>query len=127
MWVAGPCFVWVAVSEALFWVSVGYFGWVGVSEGGWENILGRWGWVGIGALFDNALFKLLFFSFTLLTNSKSYRILLQTKMFLDLTICKILKRDRNDEAENTAHLKIASSVLLEINCTPIIIWNVRNF
>ena len=48
-------------------------------------------------------------------------------MFLDWTICKIWKRDRNDEAENTAHLKTASSVLLEINCTPIIIWNIRNF
>ena len=56
MWVVGPYFVWVTVSEALFWVSVGCFGWVGhyfglVGVNGVYRTLfwvggGQWGWVG---------------------------------------------------------------------------------
>ena len=42
MWVIGPYFVWVTVSEALFWVSVDCFGWVGMSRGLWGIILGKW-------------------------------------------------------------------------------------
>ena len=50
IWVIGPYFVWVTVSEALFWVSVGYFGcmghYLGVGEWGW--IGNCFGWVGVG-------------------------------------------------------------------------------
>ena len=62
MYVIGPYFVWVAVSEALFWVSVDYFEWVWVGKGVWGIIfmgiiLGGWDWVGVGTLFDNTPFN----------------------------------------------------------------------
>ena len=44
-----------------------FFGWVGMSVGVWVIILGEWRWVGmsgsewVGALFDNALSKYIFY------------------------------------------------------------------
>ena len=37
------------------------------------------------------------------------------------------RREEEDGTENTAHLKITSSVLLEIHCTQIITLDVMNF
>ena len=81
MWVIGPYFMWVAVSEVI--LSVGYFRWVGggalywASGVGWDIIFGwvcvsglygaliwkegggvgiilsGWKWVSVGALFNN--------------------------------------------------------------------------
>ena len=47
MWVIGPYFVLVSVSEALFLVSVGYFGWV-KPYFGWVELGGALSWMGGG-------------------------------------------------------------------------------
>lgn len=52
----------------------------------------------------------------MLYNSKKKNIF---RLMIDFS--KHLKRDREDGAENTAHLKFISSVLLDINCSQIII------
>ena len=41
-------------------------------------------------------------------------------------LSKTLKMNKKDAAENTAHSKIISSVLLETNCTQIIVSNVSS-
>ena len=56
-------------------------------------------------------------------NSRTSCTIVKRKIFLDLWLIfsKHLKRDREDGAENTTHLKFTSSVLLDINCSQIII------
>ena len=54
----------------------------------------------------------------------------QTFGFLQNQTLKIRedgRQEQEDGTENTAHLKITSSVLLEIHCTQIIILDVMNF
>lgn len=38
-----------------------------------------------------------------------------------------MNRGKESRAENTAHLKITSAVLVETNCTPIVILDIKNF
>ena len=67
---------------------------------------------------------------TSVNNWSTYHIILQRNTYRELQglfFTKTLKRNREDRVENTVHLKITSSVPMEINSTWIIIFHDVNF